>query len=131
MDEVLAVGDAEFQRKCLSKMDDVARAGRTVLFVSHNMNAIQRLCTRCILIERGKIVANGPTPDVTTRYLTERVRANRRIRSEMWISLRDVEHSGTGQATFVSLRYGERQCCDGATTRTRGSAAIHAGNRLR
>jgi ABC-type polysaccharide/polyol phosphate transport system ATPase subunit len=105
VDEVLAVGDAEFQRKCLSKMDDVARAGRTVLFVSHNMNAIQRLCTRCILIERGQILADGPTADVTARYLTEGFERTAASGPMVWISLRNVEHAGTGQATFVSLRY--------------------------
>jgi len=106
VDEVLAVGDAEFQRKCLSKMDDVARAGRTVLFVSHNMNAIQRLCSRCILIERGQIAADGPTADVTTRYLTEGFARTAASGPMMWIGLAEVEHWGTGHATFVSLRYG-------------------------
>jgi ABC-type polysaccharide/polyol phosphate transport system ATPase subunit len=105
VDEVLAVGDAEFQRKCLSKMDDVARGGRTVLFVSHNMNAIQRLCTRCILIERGHIVADGPTADVTSRYLTDGFARTAACGPMTWVSLSSVEHWGTGQATFVSLRY--------------------------
>ena len=104
VDEVLAVGDAEFQRKCLSKMDDVARAGRTVLFVSHNMNAIQRLCTRCILIEQGKIEVDGPTAAVTARYLTEGFARTAASGPLMWISLRDVEHAGTGQATFAIHR---------------------------
>jgi lipopolysaccharide transport system ATP-binding protein len=105
VDEVLAVGDAEFQRKCLSRMDNVARAGRTVLFVSHNMNAIQRLCSRCILIERGELVADGPTADVTVRYLTGIFARSAAAVPATWISLRDVEHWGTGEATFVSLRY--------------------------
>lgn len=59
VDEVLAVGDAEFQKKCLGKMEDVARKqGRTVLFVSHNMAAVKRLCGRCLLLERGALVAD-------------------------------------------------------------------------
>lgn len=69
VDEVLAVGDAEFQRKCLGKMDDVAHSGRTVVFVSHNMGAIQRLCNRCLLLEGGRLVADGDPMDVTRRYL--------------------------------------------------------------
>ena len=105
VDEVLAVGDAEFQRKCLSKMDDVARAGRTVLFVSHNMNAIQLLCTRCILIERGEMIADGPTADVTNRYLTDAFPRTVASGPMMWIGLPNVEHWGTGEATFVALRY--------------------------
>jgi len=59
VDEVLAVGDAEFQKKCMGKMGEVADEGRTVLFVSHNMNAIERLCKRCILLEKGSIVQEG------------------------------------------------------------------------
>lgn len=55
IDEVLAVGDVEFQKKCLGKMGEVAKAGRTVLFVSHNMNAIEELCTKCLLLEKGSL----------------------------------------------------------------------------
>jgi lipopolysaccharide transport system ATP-binding protein len=69
VDEVLAVGDYEFQRKCLGKMKDVKIDGRTVLFVSHNMTAVNNLCARSILLEKGKIVADGPTADVTQTYL--------------------------------------------------------------
>lgn len=69
IDEVLAVGDAEFQKKCLGKMGDVSYAGRTVLFVSHNMNAVQRLCKRCIVIDHGKIVFNGETNKAIDFYL--------------------------------------------------------------
>lgn len=69
VDEVLAVGDYEFQRKCLGKMKDVRTEGRTVLFVSHNMTAINSLCARSILLEKGKIVADGPSGDVTRTYL--------------------------------------------------------------
>jgi lipopolysaccharide transport system ATP-binding protein len=58
IDEVLAVGDAEFQKKCLGKMGDVAKHGRTILFVSHNMNAVEQLCNRCILLENGLLISN-------------------------------------------------------------------------
>ncbi len=60
VDEVLAVGDAEFQKKCLGKMGDVAKGGRTVLFVSHNMNAVEQLCGSVVAMERGKVAAYGP-----------------------------------------------------------------------
>jgi ABC-type polysaccharide/polyol phosphate transport system ATPase subunit len=69
VDEVLAVGDAAFQKKCLRKMNDVAKAGRTVLFVSHNMGAIQRLCGRCILMEAGRLSAEGDPRTVVPDYL--------------------------------------------------------------
>jgi lipopolysaccharide transport system ATP-binding protein len=69
VDEVLAVGDAEFQRKCLGKMGDVAQAGRTILFVSHNMAAIQNLCTRSILLDNGKVAKTGTVQQVVSHYL--------------------------------------------------------------
>jgi lipopolysaccharide transport system ATP-binding protein len=69
VDEVLAVGDASFQKKCLNKMQDVGREGRTVLFVSHNMAAITRLCERAILLDDGRVVRDGPATDVVSAYL--------------------------------------------------------------
>jgi lipopolysaccharide transport system ATP-binding protein len=69
VDEVLAVGDAEFQKRCLGRMGEVAREGRTVLFVSHNMQAVRRLCERAILLESGKLVADGDVEHVVRRYL--------------------------------------------------------------
>lgn len=69
VDEVLAVGDVRFQRKCLAKMHDVGSQGRTVLFVSHNMPAITRLCERVILLDKGKIVEDGPASQVVSAYL--------------------------------------------------------------
>jgi lipopolysaccharide transport system ATP-binding protein len=70
LDEVLAVGDAEFQKKCLGKMGDVAnRDARTVVFVSHNMAAIEALCTRCLLFEHGRIVYDGDPTEAISQYL--------------------------------------------------------------
>jgi lipopolysaccharide transport system ATP-binding protein len=71
VDEVLAVGDAAFQKKCLGKMGDAAREGRTVLFVSHNMQAVKALCTRAILLEQGQIVADGSVEEVVHGYLRD------------------------------------------------------------
>jgi len=69
VDEVLAVGDAEFQRKCLGKMGDVAKEGRTVLFVSHNMSAVRKLCPSVILLEEGGIALRGDADQVIDQYL--------------------------------------------------------------
>lgn len=69
VDEVLAVGDAQFQKKCLGKMSDVAEQGRTVLFVSHNMAAVRKLCTRGILIHQGKVVCDSSVDDTINQYL--------------------------------------------------------------
>ena len=70
VDEVLAVGDAEFQRKCLGKMSEIAHAGRTVLFVSHNMSAIARLTEHTIVLDEGRIVCSAPTPEAIDFYMT-------------------------------------------------------------
>ena len=70
VDEVLAVGDGRFQRKCLDKMQDVGRQGRTVLFVSHNMPAITRLCPRTILLDAGRVIGDGPSSEVVGAYLS-------------------------------------------------------------
>jgi lipopolysaccharide transport system ATP-binding protein len=70
IDEVLAVGDAEFQKKCLGKMDEVSKSGRTVLFVSHNLGAIAQLCKKSILLNKGNIEKIGFTPDIITTYLS-------------------------------------------------------------
>ncbi|MBL7850019.1 MAG: ABC transporter ATP-binding protein [Cyclobacteriaceae bacterium] len=69
IDEVLAVGDAEFQRKCLGKMEDVTRSGRTILFVSHNMSAITRMCSRALWIDQGKLAYSGPSEETVRHYL--------------------------------------------------------------
>jgi lipopolysaccharide transport system ATP-binding protein len=69
VDEVLAVGDATFQRKCLGRMEEVASAGRTVFFVSHNMTAVNQLCTRALWVNHGKVEMDGPTDEVVATYL--------------------------------------------------------------
>jgi lipopolysaccharide transport system ATP-binding protein len=68
VDEVLAVGDAAFQKKCLGKMESVAKAGRTVLFVSHNMAAVNRLCQRAVVLDHGLVIIDAPAAEATTRY---------------------------------------------------------------
>jgi lipopolysaccharide transport system ATP-binding protein len=69
IDEVLAVGDAKFQAKCLGKIEEIGETGRTVLFVSHNMPAILRLCSRAIVLEHGRVVTDGPTHEAVRMYL--------------------------------------------------------------
>jgi homopolymeric O-antigen transport system ATP-binding protein len=71
IDEVLAVGDAEFQRKCLGKMEEVTKQGRTVIFVSHQMAAVRSLCPRSLVLERGALVFDGPTEDALHYYLSQ------------------------------------------------------------
>jgi lipopolysaccharide transport system ATP-binding protein len=71
VDEVLAVGDLSFQRKCLGKMQSLSECGRTVLFVSHNMPAVRSLTQRCLYMRNGQVVADGPTPEIIDRYLAD------------------------------------------------------------
>lgn len=68
LDEVLAVGDAAFQFKCLNRVDELRQAGKTIIFISHDLNAVERLCDRVLLLERGQIIANGSPVEVIDRY---------------------------------------------------------------
>jgi len=100
IDEVLAVGDTAFQRKCLGKMKDVAHRGRTVLFVSHDLGAINKLCSRAIFLRGGQVRADGETGAVTDRYLNEVGQATNRV------PLADrTERSGDGRIRFVGLYF--------------------------
>ena len=99
LDEVLAVGDAQFQKKCLGKMQDVSRQGRTVLFVSHDMSAVRRLCSRAILIAHGGVAANGPADEVATRYLA--TGRDLMLPGER-IDLQSAKRRGSGAARFTA-----------------------------
>src|SRR5690606_16738766 len=96
VDEVLAVGDAEFQKKCLGKMSEVSKEGRTVLFVSHNMAAVQNLCTRALLLERGRVVHDGTVNEVVDRYLENFSQQDTFITDS-------VKRSGNGRARITNI----------------------------
>jgi lipopolysaccharide transport system ATP-binding protein len=107
VDEVLAVGDMEFQRKCLGKMNEISQHGRTVLFVSHNMQAVESLTTRCILLSGGQLSYDGPSVDAVSRYLKSKPVGDG-VGIEEW-----PHRAGSGGARIVSLVVqngnGERQ----------------------
>jgi lipopolysaccharide transport system ATP-binding protein len=98
IDEVLAVGDVTFQRKCLGRMRQASRGGRTVLFVSHNLAAIEALCGRALLLEHGRIVREGEAVEVTRDYY----RAVHQSRSDVRASLADVDRESRGDAVLES-----------------------------
>jgi lipopolysaccharide transport system ATP-binding protein len=100
IDEVLAVGDAEFQRKCLGKMHDVADEGRTVIFVSHNLSAVQRLCERALLIESGRLAMDGPAGAVVGEYLA---RSGNRQTGGVCTVPDDAPRFGTGEARIRTI----------------------------
>src|SRR5712664_2828484 len=97
VDEVLAVGDINFQKKCLGKMGDVARAGRTIVLVSHSMGAINALCSRCIILDKGGIDFEGSTAEATVRYYAESLN----IVGGSDLSARP--RKGNGKARFTSI----------------------------
>ncbi|MDF1593155.1 MAG: ABC transporter ATP-binding protein [Desulfobacterales bacterium] len=96
VDEVLAVGDAAFQRKCLGKMGEVATEGRTILFVSHNMGAINQLCKRCILLDRGHLIKDDTTDTVISSYAKESVHYDEKA-DRKW------ERKGSGKVRILSI----------------------------
>jgi lipopolysaccharide transport system ATP-binding protein len=101
VDEVLAVGDAQFQRKCLGKMNAVSRQGRTILFVSHNMTAVRNLCPRAICLREGCLVQDGDAAAVIQSYLAE----NADARAAPDADLRDwPTRKGNGEARIVHAR---------------------------
>ncbi|CAN5153236.1 ABC transporter ATP-binding protein [soil metagenome] len=115
VDEVLAVGDASFQKRCLGKMNEVARAGRTVLFVSHNLAAIQTLCNRVLWLRGGSIVEEGPSSGVISHYLRS---VHQTVRDQCW-----PDPAAAPGNEKVRLRRARIYCEDGTppdaiTTRT-------------
>src|SRR5690242_5907996 len=112
VDEVLAVGDYAFQQKCLNKMQDVSTGGRTVLFVSHNMGAISRLCQRCIVLDQGRIVASGPTAEAVQTYMTsglmERAEYTQSESAEKAMNLLRVALVDEGGEARSEVRYDDK-----------------------
>jgi lipopolysaccharide transport system ATP-binding protein len=99
VDEVLSVGDLSFQEKCLGRMEQVAGEGRTVLFVSHNLTAVQNLCPRSMLLSRGAKVAEGPTREVVETYISS-------VREDMKSDLGErTDRQGSGRFRFTSIAF--------------------------
>lgn len=100
VDEVLSVGDAQFQKKCLGKMNEVASSGRTILFVSHNMAAVRQLCSRAILLNEGKLIDDGTPDEVIRRYLDG-------FKAQDGVSIAErTNRFGSGQARVLNFRAG-------------------------
>jgi lipopolysaccharide transport system ATP-binding protein len=114
VDEVLAVGDASFQRKCLDKMQDVGQRGRTVFFVSHNLPAITRLCQRTILLDAGRVVRDGPSNQVISAYLRSGL-GTTAIRE--WPDLRKAPGNEVVRLRAVRVRREDGQITDGVDIR--------------
>lgn len=114
VDEVLAVGDAEFQSKCLQTMGEVGRRGHAVVFVSHNLEAVENLCPRTIWLDRGVLRADGPSKEVIAEYLRETS-----VAPQGTIDLTEVEgREGTGEARFLGLEVLDANGQPPAATRT-------------
>jgi len=105
VDEVLAVGDARFQKKCVGKMEEVATGGRTIVLVSHQMSAVQRLCQQAVLLDHGELVAYGPKETVVPMYLSLDPGS---AGPEEWVDVTRAGRSGSGEVRFLALRYNSR-----------------------
>ncbi len=103
VDEVLSVGDAAFQKKCLGKMNDVAREGRTVIFVSHNMIAVNSLCKRAIWLSGGKVVEDGPSGQIVSKYLAESSKSTSSL-EEVWDGSADAPGNDIVRLHRVAVR---------------------------
>jgi lipopolysaccharide transport system ATP-binding protein len=122
VDEVLAVGDAEFQRKCLAKIDGVSKTGRTVMFVSHSMASIQSLCTSAILLDRGSVKAIGPTRQVVDKYL------NDILATAASVSLvQRTDRTGNGSVRFTSVHLEDNSQTQTATVRSGDDCTLVLG----
>jgi lipopolysaccharide transport system ATP-binding protein len=156
IDEVLAVGDAAFQKKCLGKMNEVAREGRTVLFVSHNMTAVNQLCPRAIMLTDGAVACDGRTPEVVAQYLKVggggewvwddpqrapgnermRLRAARIISGGATTSNVNIDQDVAVEVEFWNYADGARNLCvsinllDGVGTTVLSTASVPAANLL-
>ena len=105
VDEVLAVGDAEFQRRCLGRMQDVVNEGRTIVFVSHNLSAVQRLCPQSAWIHHGRLMAHGPTAEIISKYLREnRPQAVRRQRRARGVGCAQRQRPGPAHPDLAGRR---------------------------
>lgn len=101
VDEVLAVGDADFQKKCLDTMDGLRTSGRTVLFVSHNMAAVESLCSRCIWIEAGQLRADGDARSIVSEYMRTFAQASVGV-----VNLENIEsRTGNGEGRFTHIEF--------------------------
>ncbi len=124
VDEVLAVGDAQFQRRCLGKLSDVGREGRTVLFVSHNLGAVTKLCSRGILLSQGSVVMDGSVAEAAAAYARELSRGNGWTRDDFSgplsakLQLRGISINGRDAREAVMVRPSEP-----IVVNVRGSAA--------
>ncbi|HVF51306.1 MAG TPA: ABC transporter ATP-binding protein [Pyrinomonadaceae bacterium] len=121
LDEVLAVGDASFQIKCLNKMDEIRKDGRTILFVSHNMQAITRLCRRAIYLSQGTIIADGPAHQIASTYLSARLNTSA---ERKWDDIADAPGNDIARLRAVRVRNGAGEVLDTVDIRERVGVEI-------
>ncbi len=109
LDEVLAVGDSAFQLKCLEKMQDIRKDGRTILFVSHSMQAITRLCKRAIYLSEGRVMDDGPAHQITSTYLSSRLKTSA---EKVWTDLSTAPGTETARLCAVRVRTADGDVAD-------------------
>ncbi len=110
IDEVLAVGDAEFQKKCISKMESVTSTGRTLLFVSHDLNSLSKICNKALLLQQGQIVTQGKTTDVIANYLHGQQQSNvwqqtKALTTETYFTKVSTQLNGTQPNLSITIKF--------------------------
>jgi lipopolysaccharide transport system ATP-binding protein len=127
VDEVLAVGDVSFQKKCLGKMEDVAQEGRTVLFVSHNMVAIQSLCKRALWLDKGEIVEDGAAAAVVSNYLNSSFGSDGLL-EEVWPEVATAPGNESVRLHRVEVKQGDESAAQPLRTTSPFSIAVEYWN---
>jgi lipopolysaccharide transport system ATP-binding protein len=120
IDEVLAVGDSNFQKKCLGKMGEVSKSGRTILFVSHNIAAMESLCNRCVFLDRGQLVMEGETREVLNFYQQHNVDHSSGVRD-----LSEVARSGGQRAVMTEVMLGNESSSPAISVRMGSQLSIN------
>jgi lipopolysaccharide transport system ATP-binding protein len=127
VDEVLSVGDAAFQKKCLGKIGEAAKGGRTVCFISHNMIAVNSLCERVIWLNNGEIVEDGPTAEIVTRYLAKYVKG-KDLSEEVWDDIDMAPGNDLVRLHRVRVRRQDGRLSDPLTMQTPFQVEIECWN---
>lgn len=115
VDEVLAVGDHEFQEKCLGKMNAISKSGKTVIFVSHNLNSIKNICNKVILLEDGRISQIGPVNKVINNYLSKYIESeevqqlNYKVNNELTAQIISISKKSTKNKTILDIEFQNRK----------------------
>ncbi len=130
LDEVLAVGDIAFQKKCLGKIGNIAKCGRTVIFISHNMTAVNSLCERVLWVSGGEIIEDGPATDVVSSYLATSGGVTNNVSEEIWNDMSEAPGNDTVRLRCIQVRRQEGHASEPLTMQTAFQVEVEFWNML-